>query len=163
MWRFTMSSDGSIAALSQSICGSSDRLINCLDGLEGAQLNWRPEANESNSIYAIVSHALSAEERFILGRICGQEVDLPAGPAWAAEGDSAEPLRARWSGLKGRIQSALGTCSDADLDREVEHPRLGKMSGWSLLVLVDRHTAEHVGHVELTRDLLRASVPAQKS
>jgi hypothetical protein len=152
-----MSHDGSIAALSQSICGSSDRLINCLDGLDGGQLNWHPPADESNSIYAIVSHALSAEERFILGRICGQEVDLPAGPGWAAEGDSAEPLRGRWSSLKSRIQSSLAACAAADLDREVEHPRLGKMSGWSLLVLVDRHTAEHVGHVELTRDLLRAT------
>ena len=154
-----MSHDGSIAALSQSICGSSERLITCLEGLDSSQLNWRPPAKDSNSVYAIVSHALSAEERFILGRICGQEVDLPAGPGWAAEGDSAEPLQTRWSNLKDRIQSSLAALSDADLDREVEHPRIGKLSGWSLLVLVDRHTAEHVGHVELTRDLLRAAAP----
>jgi hypothetical protein len=149
--------NGGIAALSQSVCGSSERLIACLDGLSAEELNWHPPANESNSVYAIVSHALSAEERFILGRICGQEVDLPAGPVWAAEGDSSEPLQERWKTLRGKIESSLGSLSGADMDREVEHPRLGKMSAWSLLVLVDRHTAEHVGHVELTRDLIRAT------
>jgi hypothetical protein len=152
-----MAQNGGITALGESICGSSDRLIQALDGLGGAELNWHPSADQSNSIYAIVSHAMSAEERFILGRICGQEVAPPPTATWSAEGDSAEPLRERWSALRDRIQSSLGGLSPADLDREVEHPRLGKMSGWSLLVLVDRHTAEHVGHVELTRDLLKAA------
>jgi hypothetical protein len=49
----------------------------------------------------------------------------------------------------------LSRASSAALHADCEHPRLGKLTGWEMLFLIDRHTAEHVGHVELTRDLAK--------
>ncbi|MCB0140064.1 MAG: DUF664 domain-containing protein, partial [Caldilineaceae bacterium] len=40
------------------------------------------------------------------------------------------------------------------------HPRRGQMSGRAILMVVMRHAAEHMGHAELTRDLLYANLPA---
>jgi hypothetical protein len=138
------------------LCKSGDRLIESIDGLTGAQLNWRPAAEGANNIYAIVAHALSAQERLILGQIFGQETE-PRGPApWAVEGDSAA-LVERWNRLRPRVYETLSRASTAALHQECEHPRLGKMTGWEMLFLMDRHTAEHVGHVELTRDLAKAA------
>ena len=149
-----------IAAIRDSLCDSADRLLAALDGLTATQLNWVPPAAGANSIYAIASHALSAQDGLILGRVFGQPPDPQARAGWGAEGDSIEPLLERWSasgGLRARLYETLSNASRADLERECEHPRLGKFSGWQLLLMVNRHTAEHIGHVELTRDLARAA------
>ena len=45
---------------------------------------------------------------------------------------------------------------DAILDQPFTHPRRGQMSGRAILMVVIRHAAEHMGHAELTRDLIRA-------
>jgi len=75
---------------------------------------------------------------------------------WAVEGDSTA-LVERWNRLRPRVYDTLSRASTAALHQECEHPSLGKMTGWEMLQLMDRHTAEHVGHVELTRDLARAA------
>ena len=146
-----------IAAIRDSICESNDRLFACLDGLTPGQLNWTPPAEGANSIYAIASHALSAAAGLILVRAFHQQVETPPHAGWGAEGESAEPLRARWQELRPRIHQTLTRASQADLERECEHPRLGKMSAWQMLLLANRHTSEHIGHIELTRDLAKAA------
>jgi hypothetical protein len=146
-----------IDALRDSLLGSADRLLASVDGLTAAQLNWTPPAENANSIYAIVSHALSAQDNLILNRIFGQEPDPSASRGWGASGDSIEPLRQRWQTLRARLYDTLSNATREDLERECEHPRLGKFTGWEMLLMVNRHTAEHIGHVELTRDLARAA------
>jgi DinB superfamily len=146
-----------LAALRDSLVRSADRLVETIDGLTPAQLNWSPSAEGANSIYAIANHALGAQERLILGRIFQQEVEPAPQAGWEIAGESAEPLRDRWQRLRPRLYLTLSNASTAALHADCEHPRLGKMTGWELLLLVDRHTAEHVGHVELTRDLAKAA------
>jgi hypothetical protein len=146
-----------IAAIRDSICESADRLVATLDGLTAAQLNWAPPAENANSVYAIAGHALSAQEGLILVRVFGQPPDPQARAGWGASGDSADNLLERWQALRPRLYETLSNATRADLDRETEHPRLGKFTGWQMLLLVNRHTAEHIGHVELTRDLAKAA------
>ncbi len=146
-----------IDALRDSLLGSADRLLASLDGLTAAQLNWTPPAEKANSIYAIASHALSAQENLILNRVFGQEPDPSAPRGWGDSGESIEPLRRRWQSLRARLYETLSNATRDDLERACEHPRLGTFTGWAMLLMVNRHTAEHIGHVELTRDMARAA------
>ena len=146
-----------VASYSEFICASCDRIVNTLDGLNSRQLNWRPPAAGANSVYAIVSHALATVESYVLNMVCGQRLPEDASAGWKAEGDSAEPLREHWQDLRQRVQSSLATLSPADMDQERDHPRRGKMPARELLLMVNRHTGEHIGHAELTRDLVKAA------
>jgi hypothetical protein len=143
-----------LAAMRDSIIGSGDRLLECIGGLTTEQLNWTPPAEGGNSIYAIANHALGAQERLILGRVFGQETEPSPQGAWQATGDG-DALRDRWQRIRPRLHDTLSRASSAALHADCEHPRLGKLTGWEMLFLIDRHTAEHVGHVELTRDLAK--------
>ncbi|HTE83624.1 MAG TPA: DinB family protein [Dehalococcoidia bacterium] len=146
-----------LAAVRDSLMGSGDRMVAAVDGLTLAQLNWSPPAEGGNSIYAIANHALGAQERLILGRIFGQEVEPNPPAGWQVTGENPHALRERWQRIRPRLEATLSRASSAALHSDCEHPRLGKLTGWEMLLLVDRHTAEHVGHVELTRDLAKAA------
>jgi DinB superfamily len=145
-----------LAAMRDSLVGSGDRMLEAVSDLTPAQINWKPPADGGNSIYAIATHALGAQERLILGRIFQQEVAPSPQGAWEVEGDAAA-LRDRWQRIRPRVYETLSRASTTGLYADCEHPRMGKLTGWEMLYLVDRHTAEHVGHVELTRDLAKAA------
>ncbi|MEZ4710978.1 MAG: DinB family protein [Caldilineaceae bacterium] len=135
---------------------SVDHIIDCLDGLNSDQLNWQPCADAS-SLYMLAVHMMGNMEEVILGLLCGQPVQRDRDAEFAAVGESAEPVRARWAELRRRIESNLLPLGDAMLNQPFTHPRRGPMSGRAILMVVMRHAAEHMGHAELTRQIMRAA------
>lgn len=133
---------------------SIDRLVACLDGLNEDELNWRP-LSDANSLFVLATHILGTAEENILGVLCGQQVDRQRQAEFATRGGSAEPIRLRWNELRERMSQGLVRLSPAKLDDEREHPRRGRQTGREVLIVVARHAAEHLGHAELTLDLLR--------
>ncbi len=142
------------------IASSLDRLIACLDGLDAAQLNWRPPATGANSLYALAAHTLGNAEENILATLGGQIVGREREAEFAAHGTDSAALVARWSSLRPRLHAALHDLPHGSLDREYPHPRRGAIGGREILIVVSRHVAEHLGQAELTLDLLRAAEPA---
>jgi len=51
------------------IVNTIDSLVGSLDGLDEAELNWRPGAPATNSLYAIVTHVLGNAEENLLGTL----------------------------------------------------------------------------------------------
>ena len=132
---------------------SVDRILSCLEGLDEADLNWRPLDN-ANSLYVLAIHVIANVEANILGVLCSQNIVRHRDEEFKARGSSVEPVLQRWRNVQERVSLCLTKLSSVDLDREYEQPRRGKMTGRELLFVVARHAAEHVGHAELTRDLL---------
>lgn len=139
------------------IASSLDRLVGCLDGLSEAHLNWRPAAPDTNSLYALATHTLGNAEENLLQTLLGQPVGRDRDGEFAARGDSARAMAARWSALRAEIGSRLAKLPADALDAPYAHPRRGPLTGRELLLVVARHAAEHLGQAELTRDLLRAT------
>jgi hypothetical protein len=48
------------------IFGTVDDLVRSLEGLTAEQLNWRPAAPDTNSLYAIAAHVLGNAEENVL-------------------------------------------------------------------------------------------------
>jgi hypothetical protein len=99
---------------------------------------------------------LGNTEENLLGVLCGQPVQRHREAEFTDQGISAEVIQARWAQLRERILENIVQLSAADLDREREHPRRGRLTGRDVLIIVARHTAEHLGQAELTRDLILA-------
>lgn len=142
---------------SRYICSSLQRIVACLDGLTEDELDWRPPAPGANSLYALAVHTLANAEENILGILCGQAVVRDREAEFASVATSADPLREHCSDLERRIRSALVQLPGEELDRKHAHPRRGALTGRDILIVTARHAAEHMGHAELTRDLLMAA------
>jgi uncharacterized damage-inducible protein DinB len=145
--------DKEIESLWRYIRRSVERILACLEGVEEADLNWRPLEN-ANSLYILAVHVIANVEANILGALCSQDIVRHRDEEFKARGSSVEPVLQRWRDVQERVSSHLAKLSSSDLDKEYDHLRRGKITGRDLLVAIARHAAEHVGHAELTRDLL---------
>ena len=138
------------------IFNTIDSIIGVLDGLSAEELNWRPIAPATNSLYAIATHVLGNAEENLLGTLCGQ----PHGRNYATEFSTAaagpDTVRARWVELRERVAKSFVKLTREDLDRARQHPRRGIITGRDVLIVVARHAAEHWGEAQLTRSLMNA-------
>ena len=146
-------SDKEIESFWRYISSSVDRILLCLDGLDEDDLNWRPLDN-ANSLYVLATHIMGNIEANILGVLCHEKINRQREDEFKARGSAAGPIQQRWHELQDAISLHLAQLSLDALDREYEHPRRGKITGRDLLIVIARHAAEHLGHAELTRDLL---------
>ena len=80
-----------------------------------------------------------------------------ATPSSAASEPTSAAIEERWASLRERLPSALAKLEPAALDATFEHPRRGAQSGRQLLLGAAQHAAVHLGHAQLTRDLLAES------
>jgi hypothetical protein len=135
-----------------------DRLLETVADLEDDAVNWKPPAPGTNSLLVLVTHALASAEDHVVGKAAGETVVRNRDAEFASKGDPGH-LAARAAEVRRRIDDALAGL-EGRLDEERDPP-FGKWPG-SRATVRDRlvhsisHTAEHVGHAQLTRDLLKA-------
>jgi uncharacterized damage-inducible protein DinB len=125
-------------------------------GVTPTQLRWRP-APTANSLGVLVVHLGYAERLWLRAIFAGEPMDM----GWRAkmfelpEGWGVEEVVAFY-----RAESAL---ADAVLDRAVSFdlPSVGDLRPttlrWTVLHLIEE-TARHLGHMDITRELLDGSV-----
>jgi hypothetical protein len=131
-----------------------DRLLRTVAGLDEAALNWKPPAPGANSILVLVTHALGSAEHHVVGQSAGKPVVRDRDAEFATTG-SGERLAARAAEVRSRIADALASL-EGKLDDEREPPFRewpGRATVRDRLVNSIAHTAEHVGHAQLARDL----------
>jgi len=146
-------------AFARYIISSVNQLLECLDAVDADGLNWHPNANESNSLFAIASHTIANVAENVLGTAC----EIPEYQTrnyeaeFGARGSSASVLRDKWSVVSVEIQKFLSQLDEASLADTRPHPRRGAITGREVLLVAARHAAEHFGQAQLTRDLWLAS------
>ncbi len=128
-----------------------------LAGLSVAELDWSP-GPEMNSLCVLAVH-VTAAERFWIGAAIDQPIlrDRPA--EFRAASYKLAALKARFTAninfckeaFPSQRASRLGEIVDISLFRD--RPPQQCTRGWALLHAVD-HTAEHLGHAGMTRQLL---------
>ena len=141
--------------------GALDHLVELTRGLDAERLNWRPAAGPNaseatNSLYVLATHTLGTTEEAMLFMLRGEPGERDRAAEFAAAGQTAEAIEERWASLRERIPAALAKIDASALDRSYEHPSRGTQHGRRVLHGTAHHVALHVGHAELTRDLLPA-------
>ena len=128
-----------------------------LDGLTVEQLDWSPGA-EMNSLCVLAVHVAAAERFWIgLGIDDVSQRDRPA--EFLAAGHTLDELKAPFAANMDFYREAFKAQDSSRLLEtvDVSHymPRLSQVvtRGFALLRGLD-HTAEHLGHAGMTRQLL---------
>lgn len=141
----------------QYISGTLDRFMDVVAECSVEELNWRPPAPDTNSIYILAVHTLANARQNILGKVCGEDISRNREEEFvqvATEENASVPW---WPALRADMERALADVEQSQLDAAIDDPDRGTVSGREFLLIVARHAAEHVGQAELTRDLVRAA------
>ncbi len=126
-----------------------------VEGLDRTQLRWRPSPT-ANALGVIVVH-LGYAERLWLRAICaGEPMDL----GWRAH---MFDLPEAWNGddavgfYREESAQADAVLDEGSLDRPSQGDFRPTTLRWALFHLIEE-TARHVGHMDITRELLDGSV-----
>ncbi len=149
----------------ETACELVERILAAADGLSSDQLDAAPW-DDSSTIFVLATHAISATEWNLVEVLAEQQVDRSRQAEFdsraAAFDDPQMLLAERWAGAKAAIESALAGLSDDAWDGLHYHMFMDKhLSGHALVVRALAHTAEHVGHAEMTRQWLDAQSDRQ--
>jgi len=124
-----------------------------LEGLEAGSLDRKPGVN-TNSLSVLVVH-MAGSERFWIGDIAMNDPsDRNRDREFQAAGLSPEDLVNRLDTSLSYIRQALEALTLQDLEQPRTAPDNRKVTvGWCLEQVL-AHTANHVGHMQLTRQVL---------
>lgn len=114
----------------------------------------RAPAPGTNSITVLVTHLLASELDW-LGTAAGHSVSRDRDREFAARNGDSATLAEQIESTRRRASLLIDQALEARLDTARSHVRTGRAVtvGYCLLHSL-AHTAEHVGHVELTRQLV---------
>lgn len=128
-----------------------------MNGLSSEELDWSPGA-DMNSLCVLAVH-VTAAERFWVG-IGINDVSERNRPAeFLASGYDLEALKARFAANIAfyreafKRQDSSGLVEKVDISHFMDRPSQVVTRGYALLRGLD-HTAEHLGHAGMTRQLL---------
>ncbi|MBZ0309597.1 MAG: DUF1572 domain-containing protein [Anaerolineae bacterium] len=116
-------------------------------------LDWAP-LNDSNSINVMVTH-LTGAERYWIGDVAAQDSsDRNRNAEFEVKGLDAAALKQRLQNSENYARQALESMQVTDLGLERSSPRNDRKFtvSWALLHALE-HTALHLGHIQMTRQL----------
>ena len=127
--------------------------VSAIDGLPQDALDWVP-GPEMNSMCVLIVH-LTGAERYWIGDVVGTDKsDRVRKKEFQAQGMDTSALEKRLSDTIAYARGVLDMLTIHDLDLTRISPRDGKefSIGWALAHALE-HTALHVGHIQITRQL----------
>lgn len=137
-----------------------DRFANVMDGLSVDDLNWRPTAPETNSIYALATHTLGNVRWTVIEILGGQPADRDRDAEFQSAADASNVPIPTWDSVQAELEHVLAAMPADAMDRTYLHPVFGPCTGREVMVVMIRHAAEHLGHAGLTRDMVKAAAGA---
>jgi hypothetical protein len=134
-----------------------ERILATHEGLSVDDLNWTPLDTETNSVHVLAVHVIANVREAIFQVILGQDVGRNRDSEFSSIANGSNSPVPTWPAQKAELEAALGTLTCDQLDATYEHPRRGPRTGREIFLMTATHANEHVGHAELSRQLLLAS------
>jgi uncharacterized damage-inducible protein DinB len=138
-----------------------ENLLSALQDIPAETLNRRLDLPETNSLFALATHLLGASEFWTLALGAGRTVERDRAAEFRASGTYGD-LATRCRRWIADVHDAFDAMPDAALDKALDGPPNayrgtlppGQMSARECLLHAIEHGALHLGHIQLTRQLL---------
>jgi uncharacterized damage-inducible protein DinB len=145
-----------LRAAAKQVLGTQKKAMReVVSGLPAEALNWKPlGGQDTNSIAALLSHALDAE-RYLIASSVDVTLDRDREAQFRVEVESAGELLALIDRVEAEVNGWIDSLTEARLAAEVARPNRTHTGAWWLLHAIE-HSNEHVGQALLTRQLWEA-------
>lgn len=138
-------------------------IIAQIEGLSDEELNTPVPLPEANTLAALATHTIGAGEYWTLNLVGGKEIprDRPAEFRAVGHGPDLIARYERWVAALRELladlpEAALGPLPNPPAGRRLAAIGDAPITGRDCLLHAIEHTATHLGHIQLTRQLVLA-------
>jgi uncharacterized damage-inducible protein DinB len=126
------------------------QIRDAIKGLDDEAANWHPLSKDTNSIYAILSHLTGAQSIWIKQIIAGIPVQRDREAELRSSGRLEDAVQ-HWEAMDQEVDAILEKLTASQL-RETRKAQLsGDVTVQGCILFQITHYAEHLGHIQLTR------------
>mgnify|MGYP000944523282 CR=1 FL=1 len=125
-----------------------------VEGLTAEELNWIPPVAQTNSVFAIATHAAASQKWWICENLAGQKIVRDREAEFKAQGQTAADLRAAFDETRQLTREILAGLRPENLTET----RLVKGKIYTvrwIVYHVIEHTALHLGHIQITKQWIQ--------
>ncbi|HEY6567660.1 MAG TPA: DUF664 domain-containing protein [Actinomycetota bacterium] len=151
--------DPTIAAARDILSDSLDELRKAVDGCTADELNRRPAGDDTNGLAVLVTHAMGSTRAWLSVAVGAPLPERDRDAEFLVVVEDPGAFLATFDAAAGQCRSLLATDAPFDPGRVGTAPwrTYGSdepvTAAWALLHAVE-HLREHVGHAQLTRQIL---------
>jgi uncharacterized damage-inducible protein DinB len=133
-----------------------EQVKSLLEGLPQEALDWRPTEGKgelaTNSLAAMVVHLAGSETFWMKEIIGGKKIERDRDAEFVARGLSSSELKAKIGAAAKVTGEVLSTLTEKQLEESRKWKDRSVNVRWCILHVVE-HIAQHLGHIQLTRQL----------
>ncbi|HEX7592684.1 MAG TPA: DUF664 domain-containing protein [Anaerolineae bacterium] len=127
-------------------------MIKTLAGLGADALNWHPLPDETNSLFALATHCLGSERRWVQQEVGQQKFERDRAAEFRARGESGVALGAAYDAVARESEAILAQLVEAEMGAQRGAAPNAHTVRWCILHVIE-HYNEHLGQMRLTRQL----------
>jgi uncharacterized damage-inducible protein DinB len=146
--------DALLASVRQILYDGHQEMRQIAIGRDADVLNWRP-GSDTNSIVALVAHALDAE-RYLVATLVGIDIERDRDAPFQLRVSDPDELLALIDPIEREVDGYLDRLDGARLTSSVTRPGRTHEGFWWLLHAIE-HSREHIGQATLTLQLYEQS------
>lgn len=133
-----------------------DGTVAAIRRLDDRSVNHRPDLPGANSPFVLVTHAMGAFDWWVGHIVCGHPSDRNRAAEFTATGSVAD-LEVLVATTRQRLRDLLPEIETADRlhgEPELQNPLPGGWTVGAALIHAYEELAQHLGHLEITVDLI---------
>ena len=129
------------------------KIFEALDGLGADALHWHPLPDETNSLFALATHALGAERGWLHELVGQRAIGRDRAAEFRAHGDDLAALRSAYDIDARASEEILARLVESDM-AALRGKNASNMHAvrWCILHVIE-HYNEHLGQMRLTRQM----------
>lgn len=127
-------------------------IFKTLDGLSADALNWHPLPDETNSLFALATHCLGAERRWVHQEVGQQKIERDRAAEFRARGEAGAALHAAYDAVARASEAILARLVETEMSALRGDAPNAHAVRWCILHVIE-HYNEHLGQMRLTRQL----------
>ena len=137
-------------------------IMTLLEAVGSEGMNWTPEIHDVNSMYAIANHTILSQYWWIQENLNQEKIERNRPAEFKARAENLESLRILYSEIETLTQNVLEEIPQEETQvlRQVRERQV--TIEWIVLHVIE-HTALHLGHMQLMKQLWESSLKGTHS
>ncbi len=151
-----------VAEYLKSVESRRAKIFQTLESAPPDSWNWTPTNDETNSLFVLATHCIGSEHGWIFEILGRGEKTRNRSAEFLVKGNALEDLRAEYERVGNETREILLALTNEELLTTRSRESHGEVSVRWIILHVIEHLSEHLGQMELTKQIWEQQVKSKE-